>query len=75
MFYVSDVIIIMSRAHSFAQAPQLVDKQAHRWSSVAPAGKIPEHGVLPCCDSILSVPELFHAPPTPVWRGTFLALA
>lgn len=40
----------------------LWDKQAHRWSGVTPAGRLPECGVLPCCDSILSVPESAPAP-------------
>lgn len=49
-----------ARAHTYTHfymtTSALWDKQAHRWSGVTPAGRLPGCGVLPCCDSILSVP-------------------
>lgn len=61
-----------TRAQFHMTTSALWDKQAHRWSGVTPAGRLPVCGVLPCCDSILSVPE--SALP-PSFRETFLTRA
>ncbi len=45
-----------TRAEFHMTTSALWDKQARRWSGVTPAGRLPGCGVLPCCDSILSVP-------------------